>query len=109
MQIEFNLTEDSINEMEAVDYEAFERAQDGDFKLYRIRPAIARFMVDGNNKPIPYNQALKISEKMKIKECMEFVKKFFELTQTRAVPNGNGSQSESPIEVSRMDSPSLVG
>jgi len=100
MEINFYITEESINEMEASDYEAFERAQDGDFKLYRVRPALARFMVDKDNIPIPYERALKITEKMKMKEVKSFLEKFFDVLKVKAVPNGNGSPSESPIEVS---------
>lgn len=92
----FYLSEEKINDMEAVEYEAFERAQDGDFKLYRIRPAIARFMVDEKNNPIPYAAALKMSEKIKMREVKEFVRKFFEAMQNKAVPKTNGMLSEQP-------------
>jgi hypothetical protein len=103
MEINFYITEDAVNNMEAADYEAFERAQDGDIKVYRLRPALCRFMVDEKNNPIPYEQALKVSEKMKISQLKEFVTKFFEAASQRAVPNENGNKSESPSEVPSAD------
>ena len=98
MEIYFNITEDAVNNMAAIDYEAFERAQDGEFKLYRLRPALCRFMVDKDNKPMSYEQALKISEKMKIKEVKDFIGKFFETMSNNAVPKGNGNLSSQPSE-----------
>jgi len=99
MEIIFYITEEAVNNMEAIDYEAFERAQDGEFKLYRLRPALCRFMVDANNKPVPYQQALKVSEKMKISQVKDFIQKFFETVSNNAVPKGNGNLSSSPSEV----------
>ncbi len=105
----FNITEEAVNDMDALDYEAFERAQDGEFKLYRVRPAIARFMVDKDNKPIPYATALKQSERMKVKEVNKFVTRFFEIMQEKAVKKTNGIPSEQPSTVPMVESPSLVG
>lgn len=98
MQIIFNITEKQVNDMEASDYEAFERAMDGEFKLYRIRPAICRFMVDEKNNPIPYQQALKISEKMKLGQVKEFLEKFFETMRLSTVPKMSGTSSQLPLE-----------
>ena len=100
----FFITEDAINEMEAKDYEAFERAQDGEFKLYRVRPAIARFMVDKDNKPIPYTIALKQSEQMKIKKVNKFITAFFEVMQNKAIPKESASPLKSPLEAVTADS-----
>ena len=105
----FYITEDAINDMEAADYEAFERAQDGDFKLYRVRPSIARFMVDQDNKPIPYAVALKQSEKMKMREVTKFVTAFFEAMQNKAIPKTSGTPSEQPSTVPTVESRSPVG
>lgn len=109
MEIKFLITEDSINNMSAADYEAFERAQDGDIKLYRLRPAICRFMVDAKNVPVPFAQALKISEQMKVKEMKDFIAKFFDLMRERAIPKESGSPLKSPTEAEQTDSPSLAG
>ena len=109
MKIEFNITEDAVNEMSAEDYEAFERAQDGEIKMYRLRPAICRFMVDENNKTIPHEQAMKLSGKMKVGHYKEFIEKFFTTMANATVKKVNGSSSQSPIEVEQAVSPSLVG
>jgi hypothetical protein len=108
-EIQFYITEQGVNDMEAEDYEAFERAQDGDFKLYRIRPALCRFMVDELNRPIPYEQALKISGKMKIGHVKQFLESFFQTIQGAAVKKANGSPSKSPTEAGPTDSPSQPG
>lgn len=105
----FNLTEEKINDMEAVEYEAFERAMDGEFKLYRLRPAIARFMVDEKNNSIPYVSALKMSEKMKMREVKDFIRKFFEAMSLKAVPKATGMPSEPPSIVPTVASHSQPG
>ena len=99
MEINFLITEQSVNDMDIVDYEAFERAQDGDVKLYRLRPAITRFMVDKDNKPIPFDEAIKVSSKLKVKDMKNFIQKFFEVMKQSAVPKANGDLSKSPLEV----------
>ena len=109
MEIRFSITEELINEMEAEEYEAFERAQDGDLKMYRLRPAMCRFMVDENNIPVPHKEAMKIPGKLKIKHYKDFVNQFFEAMQNKAVPKESGSPLELPIEVNQMDSLSHVG
>ena len=35
------------NKLYREEYETFERAQEGDVKLYRLRPILARFMLNG--------------------------------------------------------------
>jgi len=105
----FYITEDAVNDMDAIDYEAFERAQDGEFKLYRLRPAIARFMVDKDNNSIPYATALKSSERMKLREVKDFIGKFFEAMKNKAVPKESGIPSEQPSIPVTVESPSPVG
>lgn len=109
MEIQFNITKELFENMDAVDYEAFERAQDGDIKMYRLRPAVCRFMVDNNNVPIPYSQALKNSEKMKVKDVLNFIRQFFESVRDNAIPKGNGTPSSLPSEVPTPVSVSQVG
>jgi len=109
MEIQFYITEKAVNEMSAEDYEAFERAQDGEIKMYRLRPAICRFMVDNNNQSIPYEQALKLSGKMKVGQYKDFIEKFFTTMNEAAIPKVNGSSSKSPTEVELVVSPSLDG
>ncbi len=109
MEIRFFITEDAVNNMDVADYEALERAQDGDVKLYRLRPMMCRFMVDENNQPISFAQALKITDKIKMKEMKDFVGKFFETMKGAVIPKETGSLSQSPIEVKQVDYLSQAG
>lgn len=109
MEIQFYITEKAVNEMSAEDYEAFERAQDGEIKMYRLRPAICRFMVDEHNNPIPHEQAMKISGKMKIIQYKDFIEKFFQTMQDATISKGNGSNSKSLTEVEQVGSLSPIG
>jgi hypothetical protein len=108
-EIRFFITEQAVNDLEVDDYEALERAQDGDVKMYRLRRLMCRFMVDENNQPVPFEQALKITGKLKIAELKDFTQKFFAAMQERAVPKESGSLSKSPTEAVQADSPSLAG
>lgn len=105
----FQISEKSVNDMSVEDYEAFERAQDGDLKMYRLRPAVARFMVDDKGQPIPHAQALKMTGAMKIGEMREFIRQFFEAMKGAAVPKENGSLSKLPSEAAPADSLSQPG
>ena len=109
MQINFYITENAINEMSTEDYEALERAQDGEARLYRLRPVMCHFMVDDDGKPIPYEEALKITKKFKLPEAMSFVQQFFKAVEEKAVPKANGSLSKSPIEAEQAGSLSQTG
>lgn len=95
--------------MSAEDYEAFERAQDGEIKMYRLRPAICRFMVDDNNNPIPHEQAMKMSGKMKVGQYKDFIEKFFATMNDAAIPKVNGNGSKSLTEVEQVGFPSHTG
>lgn len=99
MEIHFLISEKLVNDMSIEDYEAFERAQDGEIKLYKLRPAICRFMVDEKNIPIPHERALKVTGKMKVPEVRSFIEQFFNTITNATVPKGNGSPSVSPSEV----------
>ncbi len=109
MELQFYITEKAVNEMSAEDYEAFERAQDGEIKMYRLRPAICRFMVNDKNEPIPYEQAMKLSGKRKVGQYKDFIESFFKTMNDAAIPKVNGSSSKSPTEVELAVSPSLDG
>lgn len=109
MEIQFYITEKAVNEMSAEDYEAFERAQDGEIKMYRLRPAICRFMVNDKNEPIQYEQAMKLSGKMKVGQYKDFIEKFFNTMSEATIPKANGSSSQSPTEVELVASPSPLG
>ena len=65
MEINFHLTEESVNGLSWEEYEVFERVQDGEsIKLYRLRPVLARFMVDDKVQPVEHDKAMKILSKI---------------------------------------------
>lgn len=97
--IYFDITEERINSMSIEDYEALERAQDGEVKLYKLRPVLCRFMANEDGSEIPYEEALKITSKLGIKEFKSFIEQFFNAVKERAVPKANGSPLKSPSEV----------
>jgi hypothetical protein len=90
----FEITEEKINSMSLENYEALERAQDGEVKIYKIRPVLCRFMVDENGNDIQYEEALKVTSKLGVKEFGEFVNQFFIAVKEKAVPKANGSPSQ---------------
>lgn len=98
MIIHFHLTESLVNALPEEDYEAIERAQDGDVKLYRLRPVMARFMVDENNQPVPFEQAMKQLGRVSLPQFAEFMKTFASDMKEAAVPKVSGGSSLPPSD-----------
>jgi hypothetical protein len=92
-EVHFYITKEKIEALSVADFEAFERVQDGDTKIYRLRPAMCQFMVDENNVTVPIETALKITEKFSMGQLKEFVEQFFEAIKLASVPKANGSPS----------------
>ena len=110
MEINFHLTEESINGLSWEEYEVFERVQDGEaLKLYRLRPILARFMVDEKSLPIKHADALKTLAKIKMNEIKDVITAFMEGMQNSTVPKVNGDSLKSPSEVEPMASESPLG
>ena len=110
MEINFHLTEESVNGLSWEEYEVFERVQDGEsLKLYRLRPILARFMVDDKNVPIKHADALKTLAKVKMNEIKEVVTAFMEGMQNSTVPKANGDSLKSPSEAEPQASESPLG
>jgi hypothetical protein len=107
--IRFQINEETAYKQIATEeWEAMERAQDGDVKIYRLRPVLARFMVDEEGKPLTQEQALKISGKMPFDEFMgDVFPAFFEALRSAAVPkaNGNSSNQLSPASTPASEFP----
>ena len=81
------------------EYEAMEMAQDGDAKIYRLRPVLARFMVNDKGEAIPHAAALRTLGKLPFDEFMRDVfPAFFKTLQETAVPNESGGSSKPPLE-----------
>jgi len=110
MEINFHLTEDSINGLSWEEYEVFERVQDGEsLKLYKLRPILARFMVDDKAQPIKHADALKTLAKVKMNEIKDVVSAFMEGMKNSTVPKAIGTPLNSPSEAEPTDSESLPG
>lgn len=87
---------DTMKRISTDEYEALERASDGEVKIYRLRPVLARFMIDEAGNPIPHDMAMKQLGAMPFEEFMTDVfAAFFKTMQDLAVPNVNGNSSQS--------------
>jgi hypothetical protein len=81
------------------EFEALEMAQDGDVKVYRLRPILARFMVDEEGKALTKAQAMRVTDDIPIAELMADVfPAFFRAIQDAAVPKASGNSSSLPSE-----------
>jgi hypothetical protein len=80
------------------EYEAIEMAQEGELKLRRMRPLVARFMIDEQGGSIPHKQALDILGKLPLEEVKDVFTKFAEALQDTAVPKASGNSLNSPSE-----------
>ena len=110
MEINFKLTEDFIKNLPEEDYEVFERLQDGEpFRLYKMKPLMAKAMVDDKGNKIPYVKAFVILSKAKMSEYEQITKAFTDGLLDATVPKVNGDLSNSPSEVPTPASESLDG
>ena len=109
-EIHLLITEQSVNSMTWEEYEAFERAQEGDVKMYQIRPILARFMVNGDGKtPIPTKQAMKILGELPMPKIQETIAVFGNALRDGTIPNAKGEPSKLPSVAALEVSPSPVG
>ena len=98
MEVQFHIDKDTINTMSWEEFEAFERAQDGDLKLYQIRPVLARFMVDTDGKHIDHKKAMQTLGKLPVDKVQEVVEIFTEAIKDGVVPKASGNSLNSPSE-----------
>ena len=70
-------------------------AQEGDIKLYRIRPLIARFMVDENQSPLPQVSAMKLLSVVSLDQVPIVIKQFMDTLKDKAIPKESGLSSPS--------------
>lgn len=98
MQIRFAITKNLLDTMTEEEYEAIEMAQDGQGRLYRIRPLMARFMVDEVGQALDHKAAKETLGKIPMGEWADVTQKFVDAFRDTAIPNGNGSLSSLPSE-----------
>lgn len=98
MEIQFLINETSVNNMTWEEYEAFERAQEGDVKLYRLRPILARFMLNGDGF-MEHEKAMKVLAKVPLGKIKETINQFMDTLKGSVVPKETGTPSSLPSEV----------
>jgi hypothetical protein len=92
-RVHFHLTEATVNSLTWEEFEALELAQDGQVKLYRIRPLLARFMVDEHTVYLKQDVAMSILAKITMDQIPNVVQMFMDALQTSTVPKENGNSS----------------
>jgi hypothetical protein len=106
-QIDRNAVLKSISTEE---YEAMEMAQDGDAKIYRLRPVLARFMVGEDGNLLEHGRAMRQLAKLPFEEFMRDVfPAFFKALQSAAVNPTSGDSLQPLSEANMQASPSLDG
>ena len=109
MEINFHIDENTIKEMSWEEYEAFERAQEGDLKLFRLRPVMARFVMNGNGKIMPQKKAMELLGKIPLSQMQETLEIFVNAIRDGVVPKESRNSSESPSEAVPVGSESPDG
>ena len=104
MELNFHINNDTVNQMSWEEFEAFERAQDGDLKLYQLRPVLARFMVDEKMKPVPHKQAMTALAKIPLEKVQETIEVFVDAIREGVIPKANGNSLNLPSEAASADS-----
>lgn len=90
LKIRFHFTEQSTKSLTWEEYEALERAQDGEMKLYLIRPLLARFVVDEEGAAVSHARAMKMIAKLELTQVKDVIQSFMEALKEQAVPKENG-------------------
>ena len=109
MEIRFHIVGELVDSLIWEDGETLERAQEGDVKLYKLRPLLSNFVIDENGKPVKHADAMKLIAKVPFKQIPQIVEAFTNALKDGTVPKENGSLSEPLSPASSEDSPSLPG
>lgn len=95
-KIHFHLDERKVNGLTWEEYEALERAQEGDVKMFRLRPLLARFVVDEKGVAVEHSIALAQLGRIPMDQVPEVVTAFIESLKGSTVPKANGDSLPSP-------------
>lgn len=107
-EITFLINEQSVNSMTWEEYETFELAQEGSVKLSRLRPILARFMLNGEGI-MEHKKAMKVLGELPLGKIKETVNLFMDTLKGSAIPKANGTPSNSPSEAPMVESESRPG
>lgn len=100
LKIHFHMNEQLVNALTWEEFESLELAQDGQMKLYRIRPLLARFMMNGDGQVMDHGKAMLLLGKLPINEITGVINQFMAALKESTVPKENGNLSGSPSEAS---------
>lgn len=103
LKLRFHIAKDIVNRMEEEEYEAIEMAQDGDVKMYRLRPLLARFVVNEDGSPMDHKLAMKVLGKITLGDWGEVINAFVTAMRDSTVPKANGNLSEQHSEANAVD------
>lgn len=98
IKLRFRLDPSEIKTWPEKDYEAIERAQDGEARLYLLRPIMAKHMIDRDDKPIHPSAALRLLGEIPLEDWPGVIQSFIEGVRDAAIPNAKGSLSNSLSE-----------
>lgn len=91
------------------DLETIEMMQEGEVSARRLRPFMARFMVDANKKYLPHKQAMMTLGKLTQGQIEGVIRIFTDAIAGTAIPNGNGRLSKPLTEAALPASASPIG
>lgn len=97
-KIHFHLNETIVNALTWEEYEALERAEDGELKLYQIRPVLARFLANEDNSPVEHKIAMKQLAAIPVQQIPEIIKQFMDDLRRAAIPKASGDSSSPPSD-----------
>src|SRR5215216_1712851 len=102
MEIRFQVNAKTFqDEISTEEWEAMEMAQDGQPRIYRLRPILARYVVGEDGKIMSQEGGLKVMAKIPLGEFLRDVfPAFFETLNGIAVPKATGTPSPLPLPVS---------
>jgi hypothetical protein len=98
VKILFQITRELIEALPEKDYEVIEMAQDGEVKLYKLRPLLARFVVDDAGAKMPHAAAMRLLGEIPITQWGDVVNQFANALKTGTVPKANGTPLNSPSD-----------
>lgn len=96
--VHFRITKELIESLPEKDYETIEMAQDGEIKLYKLRPLLARFVADANGNPIAHTTAMLQLGEIPLTQWGDVVNQFANALKGTTVPNMSGNSLNSPSE-----------
>lgn len=109
INVQFHVTETGIRDLTTEEFEALERAMDGDVKMYRLRPVLCRFVINEDGSKMEHAQAMKLVGQIPISMIEQVMRGFTESLKVSTVPKENGDLSQPHSVPAVVESPSQPG